>query len=152
MRNHEQLKEKPLIYTSLGTLVNGLEDVHKHILKAVEPLEDVQVVLSVGKHINPENLGPIPSNTIVVRSAAELFDRAPAISVPLAARPDTQPHEWRFWMGPANHRHQFWGFMPAAKAQVCESSMQGLAWSGRSDRDQLEISRIVSGPSTVDSI
>jgi zeaxanthin glucosyltransferase len=58
--------------------VNGLEEVYKHILNAVEPMEDVQVVLSVGKNINPENLGRIPSNTIVVRSAPqiELLKRA----------------------------------------------------------------------------
>jgi zeaxanthin glucosyltransferase len=74
----EQLTGKPLIYASLGTLVNGLEDVYKHTLRAVEPLEDVQVVLSVGKNISPENLGRIPSNTIVVRSAPqiELLKRA----------------------------------------------------------------------------
>jgi zeaxanthin glucosyltransferase len=74
----EQLTGKPLIYASLGTLVNSLEDVYKHILEAVEPLQDVQVVLSVGKNISPENLGRIPSNTIVVRSAPqiELLKRA----------------------------------------------------------------------------
>jgi MGT family glycosyltransferase len=74
----ERLTGKPLIYVSLGTLVNGLDDVYKHILKAVEPLEDFQVVLSVGNNISTENLGPIPSNTIVVRSAPqiELLKRA----------------------------------------------------------------------------
>jgi zeaxanthin glucosyltransferase len=74
----EKLTDKPLIYAALGTLVNGLTDVYKHILEAIEPLEDVQVVLSVGKNINPRNLGPIPSNTIVVRSAPqiELLKRA----------------------------------------------------------------------------
>jgi zeaxanthin glucosyltransferase len=73
----DKLTDKPLIYASLGTLVNGLNDVYKHILEAVKPL-DAQVVLSVGKNINPENLGPIPSNTIVVRSAPqiELLKRA----------------------------------------------------------------------------
>jgi MGT family glycosyltransferase len=72
------LTDKPLIYASLGTLVNGLDDMYKHILEAVEPLEDIQVVLSVGKNIDPENLGPIPSNTIIVRSAPqmELLKRA----------------------------------------------------------------------------
>jgi zeaxanthin glucosyltransferase len=68
----EQLTRKPLIYASLGTLVNGLEDVYKHILKAVEPLEDVQVVLSVGKNISLESLGRIPSNTIVVCSVPQI--------------------------------------------------------------------------------
>jgi MGT family glycosyltransferase len=73
-----KLTNKPLIYAALGTLVNGLSSVYNHILEAVEPLEDVQVVLSVGKNINPENLGRIPSNTIVVRSAPqiELLKRA----------------------------------------------------------------------------
>jgi zeaxanthin glucosyltransferase len=74
----EKLTNKPLIYASLGTLVNGLNDVYKHILEAVEPLEDVQVVLSVGRNIAPEDLGPVPSNTIVVRAAPqiELLKRA----------------------------------------------------------------------------
>lgn len=74
----EKVTDKPLIYASLGTLVNGLNDVYKHILEAVEPLDDFQIVLSVGKNINPENLGPIPSNTIVVNSAPqiELLKRA----------------------------------------------------------------------------
>jgi zeaxanthin glucosyltransferase len=74
----DRLTNKPLIYASLGTLVNGLDGVYKHILEAVEPLNDVQVVLSIGKNINPESLGPIPSNTIVIRSAPqiELLKRA----------------------------------------------------------------------------
>jgi MGT family glycosyltransferase len=74
----DKLTDKPLIYASLGTLVNGLDGVYKHILEAVEPLQAVQVVLSIGKNINPENLGSIPSNTIVVRSAPqiELLKRA----------------------------------------------------------------------------
>jgi MGT family glycosyltransferase len=74
----DKLMDKPLIYASLGTLVNGQYDVYKHILEAVGALTDVQVVLSVGKNINPENLGSIPSNTIVVRSAPqiELLKRA----------------------------------------------------------------------------
>ncbi|HEX4169451.1 MAG TPA: glycosyltransferase [Bryobacteraceae bacterium] len=74
----DKLTDKPLIYASLGTLVNGLYEVYKHILEAVEALEDVQLVLSIGKNINPENLGPIPSNAIVVRSAPqiELLKRA----------------------------------------------------------------------------
>jgi MGT family glycosyltransferase len=74
----DKLTDKPLIYASLGTLVNGLGDVYKHILEAVEPLKDIQVVLSAGKNISREKLGSIPSNTIVVRSAPqiELLKRA----------------------------------------------------------------------------
>jgi zeaxanthin glucosyltransferase len=68
----EKLNGKPLIYASLGTLVNGLEQIYHTILKAVAPLADVQVVLSVGRNVELEDLGPIPSNTIVVRTAPQL--------------------------------------------------------------------------------
>ena len=32
----------------------------------------IQLVLSVGKNINPDDMGPIPSNTIVVRTAPQI--------------------------------------------------------------------------------
>jgi len=61
-----------LIYASLGTLVNGLTNVYGKILEAVGEFPDMQVVLSVGKNLNPGDLRPIPSNTIVVRVAPQL--------------------------------------------------------------------------------
>ena len=72
------LNGKPLIYASLGTLVNGLKHVYKIILAAVENLSEFQVVLSIGTNINPEHLEPIPANTIIVRRAPqiELLKRA----------------------------------------------------------------------------
>ncbi|MBB6146643.1 MGT family glycosyltransferase [Silvibacterium bohemicum] len=74
----EKLTGQPLIYASLGTLLNGLEEIYKTILAAVRLLPDVQLVLSVGKNINPADLGPIPSNAIVVSTAPqiELLKRA----------------------------------------------------------------------------
>jgi zeaxanthin glucosyltransferase len=74
----EKLTGKPLIYASLGTLVNRLEHIYRTILQAVEKFPDVQMVLSVGRNINPDHLGPIPSNTIVVAQAPqiELLQRA----------------------------------------------------------------------------
>jgi zeaxanthin glucosyltransferase len=74
----EKLSGAPLIYGSLGTLVNGLHHVYRAILEAVEKLPETQVVLSVGKNIELEELGPIPSNVIAVRSAPqiELLKRA----------------------------------------------------------------------------
>jgi zeaxanthin glucosyltransferase len=74
----EKLNGKPLIYASLGTLVNGLHQVYKTILEAVGKLPDAQVVLSIGTNIDPDSLEPIPLNTIVVRRAPqiELFRRA----------------------------------------------------------------------------
>jgi len=74
----EALTGEPLIYASLGTLVNGLEHVYKTILKSVAILPEVQVLLSIGKTVNPDELGPIPSNTIVLPSVPqiELLKRA----------------------------------------------------------------------------
>jgi len=74
----EKLTDKPLIYASMGTLVNGLNKVYGAILEAVGEFPEMQVVLSVGRNVNPDDLGPIPSNTIVVRIAPqiELLKRA----------------------------------------------------------------------------
>jgi zeaxanthin glucosyltransferase len=68
----EKLNGKPLIYASLGTLVNGLDHVYKAILEATNELPEVQLVLSVGRYVIPEELQPIPSNAIIVRTAPQL--------------------------------------------------------------------------------
>ncbi len=74
----EKLTGQPLIYASLGTLVNGIGYAYAAILKAVSRIPKMQLVLSTGKNLNPDDLGPIPENTIVVRSAPqiELLKRA----------------------------------------------------------------------------
>jgi MGT family glycosyltransferase len=74
----EMLTDKPLIYVSLGTLVNGLTFVYKAILQAVAMRPDVQVVLSIGQNIDSNDLRPFPLNTIIVTSAPqiELLKRA----------------------------------------------------------------------------
>jgi len=74
----EKLTGKPLIYASMGTLVNGLNNVYSTILEAVGEFPEMQVVLSVGRNLDPGELGSIPSNTIVVRIAPqiELLKRA----------------------------------------------------------------------------
>jgi zeaxanthin glucosyltransferase len=74
----EKLTGKPLIYASLGTLVNGLSHLYGKILEAVSEFPKVQVVLSVGRNFNLDNLGPIPTNTIIVQTAPqiELLKRA----------------------------------------------------------------------------
>jgi zeaxanthin glucosyltransferase len=68
----EKLNGKPLIYASMGTLVNGLDDVYKIILKTIGPLPGIQLVLSVGNNIDPKHLEPLPSNAIVVRKAPQI--------------------------------------------------------------------------------
>jgi len=67
-----KLTGSPLVYASMGTLVNGLERVYKIILKSVGRLSNIQVVLSVGKNLKLDDLGSIPSNVIVVREAPQL--------------------------------------------------------------------------------
>jgi len=74
----EKLTGVPLIYASLGTLVNGMEHVYRTILEAVGGFPETQIVLSVGKNINPNDLRAIPSNAIIVSTAPqiELLKRA----------------------------------------------------------------------------
>jgi MGT family glycosyltransferase len=52
--------------------------VYRTILEAVSEFPEMQVVLTVGRNLNPSDLGPIPSNTIAVRIAPqiELLKRA----------------------------------------------------------------------------
>jgi zeaxanthin glucosyltransferase len=68
----ERLTGEPLIYASMGTLQNGLENVFRAIAEAVTLDRDVQLVLSVGNHLDPEQIGPLPSNTIFVQRAPQL--------------------------------------------------------------------------------
>jgi zeaxanthin glucosyltransferase len=74
----EKLTGAPVIYASLGALVNGMEHVYCAILEAVGRFPETQVVLSVGKNIDPDDLRPIPSNVIIVSTAPqiELLKRA----------------------------------------------------------------------------
>jgi len=74
----EKLTGAPLIYASMGTLVNGLEHVYRKFLKVAEKPPDMQMVLSIGRNVKPADLGPIPSNAIVISSAPqiELLKRA----------------------------------------------------------------------------
>ena len=74
----EELSGAPLIYASMGTLLNGLEIVYRTILEAVRRSPETQLVLSVGNNLNLDDLGPIPSNAIVVSKAPqiELLKRA----------------------------------------------------------------------------
>jgi zeaxanthin glucosyltransferase len=68
----EKLNGNPLIYASMGTLVNGLKDVYRTILRAVVQFPQMQMVLSVGTNVDLRDLGPIPSNTIVVPVAPQI--------------------------------------------------------------------------------
>jgi zeaxanthin glucosyltransferase len=74
----EKLTGAPLIYASMGTLLNGRSDVYTAILEAVGKFPEVQMVLSIGKNVEKEKLRHIPANAIVVTKAPqiELLKRA----------------------------------------------------------------------------
>jgi zeaxanthin glucosyltransferase len=74
----ERLTGEPLIYASMGTLVNGLTDIFRIILEAVAAIAGRQLVLSVGTNIQMDDIGPIPASAIVVPKAPqiELLKRA----------------------------------------------------------------------------
>jgi MGT family glycosyltransferase len=74
----ERLTGEPLIYASMGTLVNGLTDVFRIILKTASAVPGRQLVLSIGSNIQMHDIGPIPASTIVVPKAPqiELLKRA----------------------------------------------------------------------------
>jgi len=74
----ERLTGEPLIYASMGTLVNHQHHVYRTILEAVKTVPGTQLVLSVGGETSLDELGSIPPNAIVVPKAPqiELLKRA----------------------------------------------------------------------------
>jgi len=67
----ERLDGRPLVYASLGTLQNGSEQVFRTIAEACAGLE-AQLVLSLGGGIDPERLGALPGDPLIVRYAPQL--------------------------------------------------------------------------------
>jgi zeaxanthin glucosyltransferase len=67
----EQLDGRPLVYASLGTLQNGLPAVFRIIAEACAPL-DVQLVMSLGSGLLPEELGDLPGNPLVLSYVPQL--------------------------------------------------------------------------------
>jgi zeaxanthin glucosyltransferase len=67
----DRLDNRPLVYASLGTLQNGSEAIFKTIAQACDGL-GVQLVLSLGGGLEPERLGELPGDPIVVGYAPQL--------------------------------------------------------------------------------
>jgi zeaxanthin glucosyltransferase len=68
----ERLTGEPLIYASMGTILNGRVDVFRTIVAALTKRRDLQLVLSVGDQIDPEQIGPVPNDAIIVKRAPQL--------------------------------------------------------------------------------
>jgi zeaxanthin glucosyltransferase len=68
----ERLTGEPLVYASMGTILNGQVDVFRTIVAAVAEKKNLQLVLSIGDQIDPKRIGPVPNNAIVVKRAPQL--------------------------------------------------------------------------------
>jgi zeaxanthin glucosyltransferase len=68
----EHLTGEPLIYASMGTILNGQVDVFRTIAAGVTKNKNLQLVLSVGDQVDPKQIGPAPNNAIIVRQAPQL--------------------------------------------------------------------------------
>jgi len=68
----DRLTGEPLIYVSMGTVMNGRADVFRTIASGVAKHKETQLVLSIGDRLNPKEIGPVPSNAIVVNHAPQL--------------------------------------------------------------------------------
>jgi MGT family glycosyltransferase len=68
----DRLTGEPLIYASMGTVMNGRVDVFRTIVAALTKHKDLQLVLSVGDQVDPEQIGPVPNNAIIVKRAPQL--------------------------------------------------------------------------------
>jgi MGT family glycosyltransferase len=68
----ERLTGAPLVYASMGTMLNGHPGVFQTILNAAARLPDTQLVLSVGQALRVGDLGPLPANAVVVNQAPQL--------------------------------------------------------------------------------
>jgi zeaxanthin glucosyltransferase len=68
----ERLTGQPLIYASMGTILNGRAEVFRTIAAALAKHKDLQLVLSVGDQVDPEQIRPVPNNAIIVKRAPQL--------------------------------------------------------------------------------
>jgi MGT family glycosyltransferase len=67
----ERLDGRPLVYASLGTLQNRLLWIFRIIAEACSGLP-IQLVISLGGSAEPDSIGKLPGDPIVVRSAPQL--------------------------------------------------------------------------------
>jgi len=68
----ERLTGEPIVYASMGTILNGRVDVFRTMAGALAKHKDLQLVLSVGENVDPAQIGPVRSNAIIVKKAPQL--------------------------------------------------------------------------------
>jgi MGT family glycosyltransferase len=67
-----QLTGAPIVYASMGTLQNGLVEVFRSITQAAIRLKELQFVLAVGGQLDPDELGAVSANVVVVNHAPQI--------------------------------------------------------------------------------
>ena len=67
-----QLTGEPIVYASMGTLQNGLIDIFRSITQAAVGLPGLQFVLAVGGQLDPNELGGVSANVLVVNHAPQI--------------------------------------------------------------------------------
>ncbi len=60
----EKKKKRPLVYISMGTVINDRPDFYKKCIAALKDMQ-VDVIISCGNAVNPEDLGELPRNVSV---------------------------------------------------------------------------------------
>ena len=68
----ERLTGEPLIYASMGTILNGQVDVFRAIVAGMAKHKDTQLVLSIGDQLDPKDIGTVPDNAIIVKKAPQV--------------------------------------------------------------------------------
>ena len=68
----KRLTGQPLIYASMGTILNGQLDVFRTIVAGVAKNKDTQLVLSIGDQLDPKDIGTVPDNAIIVKKAPQV--------------------------------------------------------------------------------
>lgn len=67
----EQLSDAPLVYISMGTVFNDLPDFYRTCFTALADLP-CQVVMPIGQHVKPADLGEPPANFLLCGYAPQL--------------------------------------------------------------------------------
>jgi MGT family glycosyltransferase len=68
----DRLTGEPLIYASMGTILNGQPEVFRILAAGAAMQKGMQLVLSIGDQLEPEQIGPVPRNAIIVKRAPQL--------------------------------------------------------------------------------
>ncbi|MGA2886999.1 MAG: glycosyltransferase [Terracidiphilus sp.] len=68
----DRLTGEPLVYASMGTLQNGIEDVFTAIAEAVNRKPDLQLVMSIGPNVDATKIAGLRNNTILATLSPQI--------------------------------------------------------------------------------